>query len=84
MLQEGLFSFPENNGWFSSNTVANMTYFVIHYRIVRAYKILDDSFCTRIASVQLCSLTSRKRRYILYIGCMYFIQIHTDRSWYYG
>ena len=31
MLQEGLFSFPKNNGRFSSNTVANMAYFVIDY-----------------------------------------------------
>ena len=34
----GTFIFPEKKGWFSSNTVANMAYFVIHYWIVRAIK----------------------------------------------
>ena len=31
MLQEGLFLFPKNNGWFSSKTAANMPYSVIDY-----------------------------------------------------
>ena len=34
MLQEGLFSFSEKNGWFSSNAIANMAYFVFIHAYV--------------------------------------------------
>ena len=69
MLQEGLFPFPENNGRFSSNTIANMAYFVIHYWIVRAHKILDDSFCTRIAfsPAQLADLEKKEVYFVHWV-----------------
>ena len=59
MLQEGLFSFSEKNGWFSSNAIANMAYFVfIHaYR----YRNISIPVCVNEHKIgHVCTLTSRR------------------------